>query len=370
MSGAMLLVGDSETNQNLYYKTRFLAGDPFIYYEIDGRRLLVVSPMEHGRAQKESIVPEVQTFDDFGYTDMVRESKDPAQSFSQVLRKIVDGSGDPVRVQATFPVLYADQLRQAGVELAIETKLLSPERRRKSEEEIQAIEEAQRATERAAALAIDIVRASEDVRGILHFKGIPLTSERLSGEIELSLTRDGFDPSTPVVAGGPGAADPHWRGSGPLRAGEAIVIDIFPRSKSTRYFADMTRTVVRGEPHEPLQAMYDAVVAALDCALGTIKAGVSGKEVHEAALKTLRSHGFQGDTGPRMNHGTGHGVGLDIHEGPSLGVTDLPLAEGDVVTVEPGLYDPAIGGVRVEDLVVVTAEGYRNLTRFSREFRI
>jgi Xaa-Pro aminopeptidase len=219
--------------------------------------------------------------------------------------------------------------------------------------------------------AIEILAESEDLHGVLHFGGIPLTSERLRAEIEVALTREGMDTSaSPIVAGGPGAADPHWLGSGPLRPGEAIVLDVFPRSKANRYWADMTRTVAKGDPGELVRRMYAAVLRAQEAALAEIRAGANGRDVHAAVQAVFAEEGFAGEDGPRYIHGTGHGVGLEIHEGPALTSMDVELREGDVVTVEPGLYDPAVGAVRIEDLVVVTQDGCRNLTRFPKQLEI
>lgn len=371
MTDAMLLVGDSETDQNLYYTTHFLAGDPFVYLFHGGERLLVVSPMERGRAEKQSTVALVKTFDDFGYTELTKGGQNRAEAFATVIARITSEVDGALRVAGSFPVAYADRLREAGRTLAIDSDLLESERREKSSEEINAIEDAQRATERATARAFALLSASEERNGILHLDGGPLTSERLRTEIELALVKDGLDPGTPIVAGGPGAADPHWVGGGPLRAGESIVFDVFPRDKRTRYFADMTRTVVKGEPSPLLQDMYDAVLAAQQRALGMIASGVNGRDVHAAVVETFRQRGFAGDgTGPRYTHGTGHGVGLDIHEAPGIRDADVILLEHDVVTVEPGLYDPEVGAVRIEDLVVVTADGCRNLTEFEKRFRL
>jgi Xaa-Pro aminopeptidase len=270
-----------------------------------------------------------------------------------------------------LPVLYADYLRSENVSLQIDPQLYRDERRQKTAAEVEGIEEAQRATERAVRHAIELLSQSDERDGVLHFAGIPLTSERLRAEIEVALTRDGMDSAaSPIVAGGPGAADPHWLGSGPLRAGEAIVLDVFPRSKRTRYFADMTRTVVKGNPREELKAMYQAVLRAQEAAFGEIRAGANGRDVHAAVEAVFEEEGFSADDGPRYIHGTGHGIGLEIHEAPVLGAVDLELKEGDVVTVEPGLYDPKLGAVRIEDLVVVTRDGYRNLTEFPKQFEL
>jgi Xaa-Pro aminopeptidase len=174
-----------------------------------------------------------------------------------------------------------------------------------------------------------------------------------------------------TVAGGRTAADPHGRGHGPLRPHEAIVMDIFPRSRSSRYFADITRTVVKGTPASMLPAMYDAVMRAHEAALHEVRAGANGAAVHRAVLNEFRTAGYDGRPDrPSMPHGTGHGIGLDIHEAPRLGEIDVELIEGDVITIEPGLYHPDIGGVRVEDAVVVTKDGYRNLTSMSKRFEL
>lgn len=372
MTDTILLVGDSESNQTLYYKTHFLAGDPFIYLQTGGKSMVVVSGMESGRAHKESCVDETRTFDDFGYRELIRELQNRTKAFSTLLQRVVEEAGArTITVEPTFPVAYADALRSAGTALVIEPDLYVLERRQKTAEEVAAIEASQRATERAVWGAVDIINRCENHHGVLHYDGIPLTSERLRGEIEIALTREGMDPGSPIVASGPGAADPHWLGTGPLRWGEAIILDVFPRSKSSRYFADMTRTVVKGKPGDPLQRMYRATEKALDAALAEIRPGASGREVHATAQAVFSEEGFSGeDSGPRFVHGTGHGVGLDIHEQPSLGVLDVELLEGDILTVEPGLYDAQTGGVRVEDMVVVTADGYRNLTQFPRQFEV
>jgi Xaa-Pro aminopeptidase len=370
MPDSILLVGDSESDQNLYYKTHFLAGDPFVYLETDGRQVLVVGRMEQGRAQKESSVPEVKTFDDYGYLDLIKGGADRTGAFLTVLERIAAESGDGVTVEGRFPVLYADELRQRGVTLQVSADLLRVDRRRKSAGEIEAIEAAQRATERAMARARDLLAESHVLGDTLHLDGVPLTSERLRHEMDVALLREGMDPGEAIVACGPGAADPHWIGEGTLRAGESIIIDIFPRSKRTRYYADMTRTFVKGDPGEQLERMYAATELALDTALRLIRPSANGADIHRAVLDSFNAAGFSEDGGPWMSHGTGHGVGLDIHEFPSLGVAGVELAEGDVVTVEPGLYDPAVGGVRLEDLAVVTANGCRNLTRFPRQFRV
>lgn len=371
MPDSVLLVGDSAANSNLYYKTHFLAGDPFVYLEHDGHPLLVVSSMESGRARKESSVQNVRTFDDYGYRDLVRETGDRGQAFAQMLLRVIEEAGtNRVTVEPIFPVFYADQLREHGIQVNVDPELLLEQRRRKSSQEIEAIAAAQVAAERATQRAIDMIAGSDVRDGALYYENEPLTAERLREAVEISLLGDNMETTHgAIIAPGPGAADPHWEGAGPVRAGEAVVMDIFPRDKSSRYFGDMTRTVVKGQPDSTLQAMYEAVLRAQEAALAQIRAGTNGKDVHRAVEQVFEEAGFAGEgPGPRYIHGTGHGVGLEIHEGPGLSSTDQTLAEGDVVTVEPGLYDPEIGGVRIEDTVVVTGDGYRNLNTLGKQF--
>jgi Xaa-Pro aminopeptidase len=369
---AMLLMGDSDYNANLYYKTHFLA-EGLIYLEIDGRGIILTSPMEEGRASKEASVSEIQTMDQYGLRDLMKEFNDRQKAFTQVLVRFIREAGaDRVRVDSSFPALRADSLRAEGVEVEIDPELLVMERRQKSPQEIAAIEEAQRANERATARGIDLLRQSEAHGGTLHYNGVPLTAERLRLEVEIALVKEDMDISaSPITAPGKQAADPHSLGSGPLCAGEAIVLDVFPRSKKTRYWADMTRTVVKGTPSQELQRMYDTVLRGQEAALAQIRAGANGKDVHRAVEEVFEQAGYAGEgPGPRYIHSTGHGVGLDIHEAPGLGSIDNELLENEVVTVEPGLYDPEIGGIRIEDMVVVTSDGYRNLTHFSKEFEV
>ena len=261
-----------------------------------------------------------------------------------------------------------------------EAKLFADLRRVKTEQEISYIETTQRAVEEACAHAVRILRESGvSVDGTLLHEGEPLTSERLRFEIDTELLRRGCAASGTITAGGAQTADPHERGHGPLKAGDPIILDIFPADKTTRYYADMTRTFVKGEPGEELQKMYDAVLESQEAALAMIGPGVNGRDIHKKVSDILHEAGYKTlvhDQRPGeplqegFIHGTGHGVGLEIHESPRVSIADEKLIPGDVVTIEPGLYYRRIGGIRIEDLVVVTENGCRNLTNFLKEFRI
>ena len=225
------------------------------------------------------------------------------------------------------------------------------------------------------ARAEDLLVSATVDGGTLRLDGDPLTAERVKRAIEIELLAHDCALDETIVACGADAADPHDRGSGPLAADEAIVVDIFPRSKATGYYADMTRTFCVGDPGETIERWYGLTYKAQRAALDTIEAGVSGSDVHDAVcdvyedagLPTLRADETT-ETG--FIHTTGHGVGLDIHEHPRLSEEETELEAGNVVTVEPGLYDPEVGGVRIEDLVVVTEDGHENLTEYPTELAV
>jgi Xaa-Pro aminopeptidase len=378
----LLIIGAPEHDAAAYHLAGFLAPDPVICVRVAGRVYLAVSAMEYGRARKQSKADEVLSFDELEVTRLARELKSGARGLAAATANLLSrlGAGS-VAVPPSFGVAYADELRARDVEVVPDGPLFAGLRRSKTEAEVSHIEKTQRAVEAACARAVEILEeAGVAADGTLEWRGGALTSEALRSEIEVELLRRGCaaDAGT-IAAGGPQAADPHEQGHGPLRAGETIIVDIFPVDKASRYYADMTRTFVKGEPSEELRRMYDAVLEAQEAALGMVRAGVNGRDVHGKVSEILHKAGYKTavhDQKPGepltegFMHGTGHGVGLEIHEAPRVSMTDEELVVGDVVSVEPGVYDPALGGVRIEDLVVVTEDGCRNLTRFPKEFRI
>ncbi len=221
------------------------------------------------------------------------------------------------------------------------------------------------------AAAEDLIAATDIEGGRLVHAGDPLTSEAVKEEIEVTLLRHGCALDETIVACGADAADPHDRGSGPLSADEPIIVDIFPRDKSTKYHADMTRTFLRGDPSDEIREWYDLTERAKAAAFDALEPGATGTDVHDAVCAvyedagepTLRSD-ERTETG--FIHSTGHGVGLDVHELPRLSPNGGELRPGHVVTIEPGLYDPAVGGVRIEDIAVVTEDGYENFTDYEQ----
>ena len=377
----LLVIGAPEHDADAYHLSGFLAPDPVICLRVAGKTYLAVSSLEYGRAEKEAPVDRLLSYDELGIMRLARELKSGAKAYAAAVANLLDELGatnSPLLVPAGFGIVYADELRARGVTLTPDGKVFDGVRRAKTEEEISHIERTQEAVEAACAHAVGILEeAGVGQDGTLEWRGETLTSERLRGEIDVELLRRGCSADGTIVAGGPQGADPHERGHGPLKAGESIIVDIFPVDLSTRYYSDMTRTFVKGEPNAGLQEMYDAVLESQEAALAMVKAGVNGKDVHHKVAEVLHETGYktnvhdQGDGKPLTEgffHGTGHGVGLEIHEAPRVSLADDELIPGDVVSIEPGVYDPEFGGVRIEDLVLVTEDGCRNLTSFPKRF--
>lgn len=370
---AILIIAASEADSNLYYATGFLAPDPFIFLRVQGEKILLASDLELDRAKKQARVTTVLSYSE--YEDRARRPGTADPSVTDTLHVLLtERAIQRLLVPGNFPIEHADSLREKGCHLTFKREPFFEERAMKSKEEVEAITETQRATEEAVEEAVTTLRDSVVRNGLLSYEGDVLTSESLKKIINLALMRRGCVAQHTIVACGSQACDPHNEGSGPLKPNEAIVMDVFPRSGDSRYYADMTRTVVKGKAKPDLKKVYAAVLSAQEAAIEMIRDGVSGKEVHEKVCSLFESAGYRtGRKDGRMQgffHGTGHGLGLDVHEPPRISRTPWMLKAGHVVTVEPGLYYEGAGGVRIEDLVVVTEDGCINLTRFPKEMEI
>jgi len=373
---ALVMVGETYHAADLYYVTHYLFPDPVIYVDKgDGDSLIACGDFERAGAAAHSRAARVRGFQDYGAADLPADLR-PYQRLAEIAARALRDEGVTRAVTTdTIPLSVADHLRANGVDLVCQPELLQSRRERKRPDELAAIEAAQHATEKAMDAAIGLVRdarAGED--GVLYNGALPLTSERLRAAIDASLQEDGCSGEGTITAAGPDSAQPHNRGHGPIYAGQPVVIDIFPRHTELRYYADMTRTVCKGAPSDELARMYETTHEALRYALGLLRPGTTGQAVFEAVCRFYEDRGYptylrEGkfpDAG--FVHSLGHGVGLDIHEGPGLGRRPDLFEEGQVITVEPGLYAPGLGGVRIEDMVVLTADGCRNLTDYPVEF--
>jgi len=366
---AVLLIANSETDSNLYYAAKFLAPDPFIFFQVNGRKSMVMSDLELDRAKAQSRVDEV-----LSYSAIENQLKAKGISEPRTI-DVVDACLKPhgikrLLVPGDFGFRHAEALRAKGYTLETKAEPFIEERVLKSPDEIEAITQTQRATETAVEAAIEVIRASKIKKDELHWDGGVLTAESIKKIINVKLMELDCVAQHTIVACGIQGCDPHDEGSGPLRPNQSIVMDVFPRSSKTRYYADMTRTVVKGRATDALRKMYDTVRQAQEEGVSMVRDGAEGKTIHERIMSMFEKAGYS--TGPKNGrmqgffHGTGHGVGLDIHEPPRISKAPWILKTGEVVTVEPGLYYPEIGAVRIEDLVVVTDHGCENLTRFPK----
>jgi Xaa-Pro aminopeptidase len=362
---AILMVAPSEGDANMLYAVAFFVPDPFIFFQHKNVKYAVLSDLEVDRAKKQARVDRVLSLS--LYQKKLRKlGKQP--TMIDILDMLFRERGIRVLVvPANFPALIADQLRAKGYKLHVRRDPFWPERETKSSREVKQITESLRVARRGLEAGIRMLKRTRAKRdGYLYLNGARLTSEMLKTAVNTTIMAQGWLPSHTIISSGNQCVDPHHEGSGPVKANTSIIFDIFPRSQENGYFGDLSRTVVRGRASEKLKEIYATVQAGQKVGFDQIRDGVNGKEVHQNILDLFAARGFRtGRINGRMQgffHGTGHGLGLDIHEAPRIAPVDATLRTGHVVTVEPGLYYLGVGGVRLEDVVVVTAKGNRNLT--------
>lgn len=377
---ARMMAGIPVSNASLYRRIQFLVGDPTAFIEVydsDDRCLstLILRDIEMERARENAIVHSVACPNDFVPPEGLSGDREVATA-QAAAEFLVRNQIDRVVVDRSIPMIYVEMLRRREIEVLCDVDWGILERRQKSASEIVALESAQRVTESVMERACRLIaNCPFDEEGVLQFEAAPLTSERLRVMIDHWLLDLGFANPESIVAGGSCGGDCHDLGHGPLKTSEPIIVDIFPKDKASLYNGDCTRTVVNGDIPAIVAKMHAAVKDAKKRAMDSIRAGVSGDDVHQVTASVIVEHGFAmglpKTTDPpefiSMTHGTGHGLGLDVHEPPLLADGGIELIAGDVVTVEPGLYSKAIGGVRIEDVVVVTEAGCRNLNQLHEE---
>lgn len=382
MTEAKMMAGIPTLNAGLYRTIRFLVGDPAVYIELaDGNSrpvsTLILRDIEMDRARQHARADHVACPADF--VPATGLSGDRETATAQAAAEFLVRRGiRRITVDRSLPMIYCEMLRRAGVDAVCDLDWGVIERRRKDEQELDFLRAVQAITEQVIEKACStIANARADGHGVLQHDGQILTSERLRTMIDIWLLERNCTNPGAIVAGGPVGADCHHHGCGPLRTGEPVMVDIFPRCKNSLYNGDCTRTVVHGDIPGEVARMHAAVVAAKRAATSAVRAGVSGDQIHQATIAAIEGAGYSMGLPPAdasdafcsMPHGTGHGLGLEVHEPPLLAVGGPALLDGDVVTVEPGLYCKAWGGVRVEDVVVVRPEGYENINRLHEELR-
>jgi Xaa-Pro aminopeptidase len=352
----------SSRDADMRYLTQFVTSDPFVYFKkANENGVIIVSQMETGRASRESTAS-VITRTQAGLPDILKTEKDPWKATAKM---IAGQAGKKVLVPPNFPVALAQALGEFCT-VAVDNGTVASIRETKSRDEIKAMKHVQKITETAMGVAVSMIRSSAVKKGILYYEGKPLTSEMIKFSMHSLLLENGCTAVDTIVSCGEDTAVPHMTGTGPLKADEPIVIDLFPCEEKTGYYADMTRTVVKGEPTTEIREMYTTLRDAKQLGISQVKAGVSGAAIYQSVVDFFKEHGYESDTRGFV-HNLGHGVGLQVHEQPTVGPSGKELKAGSVITVEPGLYYPGIGGVRLEDIGEVTKKGFSNFTKFPED---
>lgn len=378
---ALLHYSESFKDSNMYYLSGFLAPDPFLYLKRTGRDpLLVVSTMEYPRAKKEASVKIVKSYAEYDYLKIVKSVPDPNVGFTKFIATVTKkelGQDLVICVPPNFPVSVADALRNEGLIIKPVFDVVEKARETKEPHEIEAVKETQKAVEAATEKIIDTISNAEVGSNQTLFVKENGKKQKLTvGKIKAMfghyfIENDCVTEQPLIVACGPKGADPHYDGlpTDVLKADQPIILDICPRNLRTRYWSDMTRTIVKGRAHKQVKEMFETVLEAKNAAMDAIHAGTLGSEMQNLCFNIFEKKGYDTVRGGKQitkgyTHGLGHGVGLEIHEGPRMSeFYPFPLEEHNVVTVEPGLYDPMVGGVRIEDIVEITKRGCNNFTK-------
>ncbi len=369
----ILIYGDTVRSPELRHEIPITIPDPFLYVERDGARHVYVSSLELARVRELDGL-QAHPYEEVGWDELIASGMHREDIYKKLVLNACRALGvTSATVPRFFPVELADQLRGEGIELTPAREPFAKRRRVKSHTELDGIRRAQRACEAALDAARELLRAAEQKESGLEVDGKPLTSEWLKRRIGEVFTAHDMIADEFIVSHGAQSAIGHEMGSGQIQANEPIVIDLWPRDRETSCYADMTRTYVVGDAPAPLVEFHRLVLQALEDAIAGIKPGVPGRDLFLGTCEFFQQHGYRTALSKEpgevledgFKHGLGHGVGLEVHEEPGMGMASRdPLEAGDVVTVEPGLYNPGFGGCRLEDLVLVTADGAENLTDY------
>jgi Xaa-Pro aminopeptidase len=368
----VLIYGDTLRSAELRHEVPVPIPDGFLYLEQNGRRAVAIHSLEVPRVRGTGL--DVLSWDQLGWEELLDQGISREELYLHIAERACRMVGlKEAVVPASFPVELADHLRAAGIGIAPDREMFSERRRVKNEAELDGIRRAQRAAEAAMDAARELLRRADASGDVLMLDGEPLTCERVKQDIGDVFTAHDMTADEMIVAHGGQSAVGHEMGFGPIAPGEPVVIDLWPRDRETGCHADMTRTYCVGEPPEELVEYHRLVKQALDEAIAAVRGGASGQALFRATCELFQQHGYKTlmtkDMGETLEegffHGLGHGVGLEVHEDPGMGIaTAAPLVAGDVVTVEPGLYRPGFGGCRLEDLLLVTEDGCENLTDY------
>jgi len=364
-------VGDTIRTPELRHEVPLGIPDSFVYAELDGRRIVAISAMEAARVDGLGTDLEVHATEEFGVDELRRNGLDPYSYASELAVRIARGLGiTEAIVPRSFPLGIADTLRARGLQLTVDQKHFDDRRRRKNQHELAGIRRAQLAAEAGMATARDLLCRTTPSDGGLSVDGEPLTCEVVKQNVHAAFLAHGASAQEMIVSHGPQTAIGHDMGSGAIAADDVVLLDLFPVDLESACVADLTRTFVVGVVPDEIRDWHRLCLEALALAVAEVRPGADGGDIHRLVSRFFAERGFptlltkaEGEVlQDGFYHGLGHGVGLEVHESPSLGMIGEELVAGDVITIEPGLYRKGFGGVRVEDLLHVTEGGYELLT--------
>lgn len=367
-AAALLFYSDTHSNRDLLHFGRFDCHDPFIAFAHDGKKIAVLNALEYGRGLKEAAFDEILRLEPLqAAAAFIPPDSRPGPA--DIVAWLAGERRIPSFVVSDdFPAGLLERLRARGLTVAVATGAVLPEREIKTAREASAIRAGNRVATAGFIAAEDLLKRAKISGRKLILDGQPLTSERVRLAIEIACLEAGGLALDTIVAGGDQACDPHCRGTGPLRPHELIIIDIFPRHTATGYHGDMTRTYLKGRARPEQTALVDAVATAQKAARRVLRAGAISSAVHAECVNVFTQRGYETKATPTGSigffHGTGHGLGLAVHEAPRVSApVHAPLKLGTVVTVEPGLYYPGLGGCRIEDVAWLTETGHNLLSK-------
>lgn len=367
-----LLIDDALKSSEMRHEIGEAIMDDIIFLEHEGKRVVVGSVLEESVfSNREDVVDEFWNVHQFGADELIKdESFDPNFFYAEMAIRILAKAGvKRVTVPSSFRVREADYLRDRGIELDIDDEAWALRRRQKTPWELEGIERAQRATDTAMLTAARMLREAEPTpAGTLRYEGEILTAEWVREAMSTDLLGQGAESEEIIIHTGDACLTGHDMGRGPICPDQSCIIDCFPRDRRTGVYTDMTRTFVPGTPSDDLKKLHKHVRAALDIAYNSIRPGTA--DAHKKISDYFNAQGFptslhhtgEGPLTTGFFHSLGHGVGLDVHERPRVGRRPEEFREGDVIAIEPGLYLPGVGGVRLEDTVLVTEDGITHFT--------
>jgi Xaa-Pro aminopeptidase len=376
----VLIVADTVRSPELRHEVPLAVPDPFLYAEVGGRRAVMISSLEASRVRDLGLGLEVLTYEDVGSDQLLKQGLDSyAFELALYLNACREFGVTSAATPNGFPLGLADHLRANGLELAADQRFFDERRRVKTEHELAGIRRACRAVEAGTAVGVEMLRSATAADGVLTLDGEPLTCERIKLAVERAFAEEGAAAEEFIVSHGSQTAVGHDGGSGPIGANDVVLFDLFPRDRESACYSDFTRTFSVGPPDEELAQYHRLAKEALDLALGAVRPGVKGSDIHRHVCDFFHEHGHKTQLHKEEGeslvdgffHATGHGVGLEVHEQPGVGrVESEPLVAGDVIALEPGLYRQGYGGVRLEDLVLVTEDGAEKLTDYPYDFEL